>query len=104
MRGTLFWYVKRGGAPAERARAVRSAAEDRPEGEAERAPQVGKKRKRLPLAGSRRYKNACLQYETECQQELSNIVGGEIDKAHPAGALAAGVEVERKHEEIGNEE
>ena len=46
MRGTLFWYEK--GAPAERARIVRSEAEVRSEGEAEWAPRAERKRKRLP--------------------------------------------------------
>ena len=49
MRGTLFLYEKGGGgAPAERARIVRSEAEVRSEGEAEWAPRAERKRKRLP--------------------------------------------------------
>ncbi len=44
MRDTLFWCTEKGGAPAERVRTVRSTAEDRSEGEAERAPRVGKRK------------------------------------------------------------
>ena len=49
------------------------------------------------------YKMLELQHEAECQQKLTNIVSGKIGEAYPTGALAAGVEVERDHQQVRDE-
>lgn len=49
------------------------------------------------------YKMLELQHEAECQQKLTDIVSGKIGEAYPTGALAAGVEVERDHQQVRDE-